>query len=100
MSGFTEKLRNPKFDDLNSSFLSEPFRWDEIRSNAGAVFIYASDDDPYVPLEQNVALAKILNAELIVIRGAGHFNTASGYSSFESLFDKIKNLIEHDRKRM
>jgi predicted alpha/beta hydrolase family esterase len=44
-----------------------------------ATIVVASDDDPHASLETTRELANAWAASLIVLRGAGHINTASGF---------------------
>ena len=56
-------------------------------------YVFHSDNDPYVSLENGKTLSKKLNTELIFIRNAGHFNTNSGYKEFRGLLEKIKGEL-------
>ena len=90
VAGFTGLLGNSKYDELNRTFTTKSFNWIKIKNNCKSFFVINSDNDPYVPLERGERLAKNLNTELIVIKGAGHINKESGYTEFEFLLKKIK----------
>lgn len=77
----------------DAPFLTKPFDWDKIRKNAGKFYVYHSDNDPYVGLENGKQLAKNLGVELTFVPGAGHFNKKAGYLKFEELFDKLRHAI-------
>ena len=51
--------------------------------------MYASTNDPYVPLSRVEDLSKKLGGELIVVQNAGHFNEGSGYTEFQDLLNSI-----------
>lgn len=91
VSGFTGLLDNPEFDDLNRTFVSRDFDWSRIKRNCKRFNIINSDNDPYVPLQKGIDLAKNLGSELIVLSGAGHINHESGYLKFEFLLEKMKS---------
>ena len=55
--------------------------------------MFHSDNDPYVPLEKAKNLAKNLDADLTIVKNAGHFNEKAGYTKFELLLDKIKKEL-------
>lgn len=98
VSGFLGSLNLPKFDEINSSFLKDPFRWDKIRANAGYTKVYYGDNDPYVPLEQAEELARALGVEPTVIRNGGHLNESAGFKSFGKLFEDITDAFSWRRK--
>jgi hypothetical protein len=66
-------------DAGGSSFppIASPFALPARRLPVPAMVV-ASDDDPYADLAAVTALAGAWGAELVVIPGAGHLNTASG----------------------
>lgn len=95
VSGFTSLLGNPKFDDINKTFVDKTFDWKKIRSNCASFHLIHSDNDPYVPLKLAEDLAKDLKSPLMTIKGAGHFNSRSGYDKFDLLLRMIeKELLE------
>ncbi len=73
-------------------FLERPFDWDKIKKNCGHFSVFHSDNDPFVSLENGKELANKLNTELIFIPGAGHFNKAAGYTKFDLLLEKVKQV--------
>lgn len=71
VAGFLGMLGNDFFDSLNKTFFDAKFDWKKIVQNAGEVFLYAGDNDPYVPFSKGIELAKNLDTELIVCPGGG-----------------------------
>ncbi len=92
VAGFTGKLGIGEFDSINKTFMEKEFDWEKIRRNCGAFYLYGSENDPYVPLQMERELARRLGAELILIRGAGHFNEKAGYTRFPELLKLVENL--------
>ncbi len=92
VAGFVGNLNNPKFDEMNKTFTEKEFDWDKIRKNCQSFFVFYSDNDPFVPKERALELARNLGAEAELVRGAGHFNEAAGYTKFPLLLEKIKEL--------
>jgi predicted alpha/beta hydrolase family esterase len=92
VAGFAETLGNPKFDDINRSFIEPPFDWQEIRTNCNYFEILQSSNDPHVPFSAAQHLADNLEAGITVIQNAGHFNSESGFRTFELLLEKIEKL--------
>ena len=96
IAGFTGPLGG-KNDPLNASIAEGDFNWGVIRKNCRKFFTYYSDNDTRVPKEKTQGLAKRLYAEERLIPGAGHFNTAAGFSAFPELLEDILHVFE-DRK--
>ncbi len=93
VSGFLGKLGLDEFDKVNESFVCRDFSWNKIKQNAGSVFIYNSDNDPYVPLSKGEELATHLGVKLTVIRNGGHINASAGFTSFPQLLKDIKGFL-------
>lgn len=90
VSGFTSLLGNPKFDNINKTFVDKGFDWKKIKGNCVSFHLFHSDNDPYVPLELAEDLARNLRVPLMTVKGAGHFNSRSGYTEFDLLLKIIK----------
>lgn len=54
-------------------------------NDAGEFFIYARDNDAYVPLAKGTELSCLRGTELTVISGGGHLNYESNFLRFERL---------------
>lgn len=89
---FVDLLGLLDFDVLNSSFINHAFDWAMIRRNAGAISLYAGDNDPYVPLPFAQKVETALCVRLTVIKGGGHLNAESGYTTFPLLLDMMPIL--------
>ncbi len=89
IAGFTGKINDPRFDSINETFVERKFAWEKIKSNCRNFVVFASDNDPYVPGQKTGELADRLDAEFILVRGAGHFNSKAGYFRFPLLLEKI-----------
>lgn len=77
----------------DNSFSSFNFDWDNIKNKSEHFFVYHSDNDPYVSLENGKQLAKELGIKLTFIPNAGHFNTKAGYTNFPDLLEKIEAIL-------
>lgn len=89
---FIEPVGVEEVDKENRSFLRQDFDWHKIRRNSRAFYLYCSDNDPYVPVEKSRRVAEMLGTSLTMIKNAGHFNTASGYTTFPQLLKDIEAL--------
>ncbi len=94
VSGFIGLLNNSEFDEINNTFTTKEFNWKKIKNNCKKFFVYHSDNDPYVPIEKSYELAEKLNTKPIIVKGAGHFNSSSGYEEFDILFNDLIKVLE------
>ncbi len=92
VAGFIGLLNNTEFDKINKTFVNKRFNWDKIRANCPRFFTYASDNDPYVPLNKTDELSEKLGTKTIIMNKAGHFNAAAGYTTFQRLLEDVLNV--------
>ncbi len=95
VAGFISSLGLEEFDKVNQTFYRK-FNWEKIKENCKKFYIFHSDNDPYVPLVKAEEIAKHLGVEVMLVKGAGHFNTAAGYDKFELLLEKVKGEMKND----
>lgn len=81
---FYDLISIPEFDAVNSPFF---FVKDlsKLKDLADERICLISTTDPYVPNKLSLDFANIIGAEAIMYEGAGHFNKAAGFSTFENL---------------
>lgn len=87
---FSRTLGIPTFDELNATFISGPFRWGRIRKAARQFYVFAADNDPYVPLSYSEDIAGALGVPTQVVPGGGHLNAESGYTEFRELIPLLE----------
>ncbi len=76
------------------AFCGYKFDWVKIRKGSSSFLAFYGDDDPYVSIGNGELVAEMLNAKLEIVANAGHFNTDTGYTEFELLWERLKPLIE------
>ncbi|MFA6917451.1 MAG: alpha/beta hydrolase [Candidatus Gracilibacteria bacterium] len=92
VAGYIDSTGNV-FEKTMSTFTARNFDWEKIRENCKNFYVFHSDNDEYNGLDKAQQLAEKLNTQVIVVSGAGHFNTKAGYTKFPLLLEKIKTLI-------
>jgi len=92
VAGFIGLLGDPKFDEINKTFVEAQFNWEKIRSNCDSFTVFHSDNDPFVPIENAEEIARGLEIKVELVKNAGHFNTSAGYECFPLLMEKILSL--------
>ena len=88
ISGFNGFINVPDYDYVNKSFFL-----DEIKGVDKLIkkrICYTSKNDPYVPYYLLDMFAKNIKAKVILNENAGHYNTDSGYDTFEDLYNRVK----------
>jgi len=78
---------------MMKTFAQKTFNWQQIKSNCQNFVVFHSDNDPYIKLEKGREVARHLDIEVTVVEGAGHFNKAAGYETFDLLLEKIKPFL-------
>lgn len=89
---FAEALPLEGYDSIkraNATFIQKSFDWAKIKRNCGKFYVYASDNDPYVPLRVSERVVRNLDARLRIMKGAGHMNMEAGYLRFDELLKDI-----------
>lgn len=82
-----------KYYEIDRPFIEKPFDWPKIRAAARHFFVFHSQDDPLISLANGQKIASELNTELISPKNAGHFNSKSGYTTFEILLEKLAPIL-------
>ncbi|HCK32907.1 MAG: hypothetical protein CMH32_05025 [Micavibrio sp.] len=92
VSPFTGNIGIDEYDQLNASFVDERFEnldFSSLPSKTKELILFYGDNDPYVPIDQPLQLAKQLNVNPICIKNGGHLNSEGGYDNFPELLEKI-----------
>ena len=92
ISGFISLLGDERFDSINRTFLVKRYDFIKIKNNCKNFYVVHSDNDQYVPVQKAEEIAERLGVSVEIIPNAGHFNKDSGYTKFELLLRKIKDL--------
>jgi len=95
VAGFAQRLPGLEepFPSLNDPFDDLGADWNKVKQNCHKFVCFASDNDPYVPLDLARDFADKLSADFILVPGAGHFSSKSGYTQFPLLLNTIKANI-------
>src|SRR3989344_3360159 len=72
VAGFTHYLGFPEL----KNFFTTPINFEKIKSRAKGFVVIASDNDPYVPLDQADILKNKLGAEIVIKHNMKHFSGA------------------------
>ena len=78
---------NKDFDTLNGPMYIDNYT--DIKNYCDNIICYYSDNDPYVKYEVEKEFASSISNKEYVIKGGGHINSESGYTSFEAILKSL-----------
>lgn len=76
--------------EAKSGYFNRPWKWDQMKQNCSRFIQFASSDDPFLPMEEQMTVARETEAVLHSSDSEGHYMK----SKFTQLFDVIKGLID------
>ncbi|WP_341792077.1 alpha/beta hydrolase [Rickettsia endosymbiont of Gonocerus acuteangulatus] len=76
-----------------SGYFSRPWNWEKIRSNQKYISLFASEDDPWIPIDYARYLYKHLNCEYHEYKNQGHFGGDYTKKEFPELTLSILNYL-------
>lgn len=96
VAGFFKRLTNLEGDPLShrvaKEWLESPLDFNEVKKHlTGSIAIF-SDNDPYVPLDNQMEFKDYLNSKIIIDHGKGHFSGSKGCQSLEPALEAMMEL--------
>lgn len=73
-----------------SGYFDRPWNWEAIKKNQKWIAVFASLDDPWIPIEEPRFLNKMLNPDYFEYQDQGHFGQDLDKTTFPELVDYIK----------
>jgi predicted alpha/beta hydrolase family esterase len=94
---FLQKLGGRwEFDYVNKTYYKSDFDFVQLKRRIPASYVFYSDDDPAVPTHLTLEFAHKLDSQEILVRGAKHFSTESGFTEFPQLLELCKTRINRN----
>jgi len=92
-------LTNDAFDDEEDKqtarlWLETPIDDEKVKKNANKITAIFSDNDPFVPLENEKYFKERLCAETIIVKGKGHIGGSDNIKEYPLILEEATNLIE------
>ena len=85
------KLSNLSGDeewDIAKPWLETPIDFFKVKNKAKSFIAFFSDNDPWVPLEENVKIFREkLNPEIVILKNKGHFSEDEGVKELPGILD-------------
>lgn len=92
VAGFISSLTNIDGDEdpkISKPWLETPIDFDKVKRSVNRIVALFSNNDRYVPLENEVAMREKLGAKTIVVPNMGHFSGDNGVTELPVLLDEI-----------
>ena len=77
--------------EKKSGYFDEPWDWDSIKQNAEKIIIFASRDDPYIPISEPRFILDQVDAEYHEYGDEGHFMNTK--TEFPEIVDAVKKIV-------
>lgn len=80
--------------EKQSGYFDEPWKWNQIKNNAEKTIIFASRNDPYIPISEALFIKEKLDAEYHEYNDEGHFGGDVNKTEFPEIITAVKKFIK------
>ncbi len=88
VAGFSGRINVPEIRE----FYELPFDPEKAKAHCDKFVTIFSDNDPYVPMEKSLEMARELGAKTILERGKGHFTKGDGVTALPSALSALLKM--------
>ena len=96
VAGFFKRLTNieddPDVQEIAKHWLAAPLDFKKVKQHLNKSIAIFSDDDPYVPLDNQDYFRDKLGSKIIVEHKQGHFSGSTGTSRIPSVLEAVLKL--------
>lgn len=85
--------------EKKSGYYDVPWKWDKIKNNAEKIVIFASRNNPYIPISEPLFIKEKLDAEYHEYSNEGHFGVDVSKTEFPEIITVVKNFIERQKTK-
>jgi predicted alpha/beta hydrolase family esterase len=90
VSGFDHfQSGDASFDQINAELFTQPKNYEQLARLVRTRRSYWADNDPFLPPDTLKTFGDSVGGEIVCIQGGGHFNEASGYTTFPDLLEHV-----------
>ena len=79
--------------EKKSGYFDKPWKWDKIKNNAEKIVIFASKDDPYIPISEPLFIKEKINAEYHEYNNEGHFGEDVNKKEFPEIITVVNKFL-------
>lgn len=80
-------------DEKAAGYFDTPWNWEAIKANQPWTMVFASTDDPYIPIEEARFVRDQLDAEYHEFDDQGHFGVPTPKLDFPELLEALKHRL-------
>ena len=81
-------------EEKKSGYFNRPWKWNQIRNNQKCIILFASTDDPFIPIQEARHINENLNAEYYEYQNEGHFGHGNKpKKEFPEIINVIKSKL-------
>lgn len=84
--------------EKQSGYFDSPWQWDRIKKNQSWMILFASQDDPWIPIDEPRHIHKQLECEYHEYKDQGHFGGDYFKETFPELTTAILRQLEKEQK--
>ncbi|MDO8593899.1 MAG: alpha/beta hydrolase [bacterium] len=88
VAGFSGRLEIPEIRE----FYELPFNPEKAKAHCDKFVMLFSDNDPFVPMEKSLEMAKQVGAKTILERGKGHFTARDGVTALPNALSALLKM--------
>lgn len=85
-------------NEKQSGYFDELWKWNQIKNNAKKIIIFASRNDPYIPISEALFIKERLNAEYHEYNDEGHFGGDVNKTDFPEIITAVKKFIKSPKE--
>lgn len=98
VAGFFKRLTgledNADMQETDKHWLTAPLDFDMVRSRLPKSVAIFSDDDPYVPLDNQDDFRDKLSSEIVIEHAMGHFSGSQGITELPVVLDAVVKMAQ------
>ena len=100
VAGFFKRLtglgEEPDFEKVEKDWMETPINLEKIKSHLNQSVAIFSDDDPYVPSDNQDDFRDKLGSKIIVLEKSGHLNERSGFKELPIVLEELLKMAGKD----
>ncbi len=80
--------------EKKSGYFNNPWQWDKIKKNAQKIILFASKNDPYIPISEALFIKDKIEPEYHEYSDEGHFGADVNKTDFPEIITAVKKFIK------
>jgi len=90
----TIREEGPESVEIAKPWVETPIDWEKVRTHADKFFAIFSDDDPFVPIENQKFFEERLGAKNVMEHAKGHFSESDGIVELPIVLEQLNAMMQ------